>query len=243
MSNNISTSFFNTFAKILVRVHLLFCSSTDETHCCIPLIRVSFCNTECMIGVNRGISLAKVLWLSKNVKCYRFKIFYCFLDDHSFWKSSIYSFRMKWKTSSSWKFFFCIPKSMFYLLNWPHVVSMLLLSWTKSSVSFIVHCRHFWSFLLFSTSWVKYIFCTFTSGGGNSKSKLVILYNFRQFMTSLIRFTKRLSLMALILHFLEIVVEISKSCEILSFDYLAHFFWISSWSTVLIIERPVILAI
>jgi len=96
--------------------------------------------------------------------------------------------------------------------------------WAKSSVSFIVHCRHFWSFLLFSTSLVKHIFCAFTSGGGNSKCKLAILYNFRQFMTSLMRFTKRLSLMALILHFLEIVVEISKSYEILSFDYLAHFF-------------------
>lgn len=160
----------------------------------------------------RWFSLTKIFRLSKYILCYWLEIFNGFLDNHCLGKLRVDSFRMKRQTSSLRNLFFCISESVLCLWNRPHVISMFLFSWTKSSMSFVIHCRHFWPFFFFSTCWIQNILCAFTTNCRSSKSKFLLFCYWRKSMPSYIWFSKRLSLMALILWLLQIIMIVSKPC-------------------------------
>lgn len=113
---------------------------------------------------------------------------------------------------------------MLGLRDWPNIVSVLLLSWSKRSMRLVVHCRHLRSFLLLSASWIEYIFGTLATQSRNSIRKSLFLNHSRKLVTSDVGLAKRFSLMALILHFLKIIVVVSETCKVLRLYYFAYLF-------------------
>lgn len=177
MSDFISATFFDTFAKIFIRIGIPF--HTSQAKSSIPFIWISSCNSKSMFLRNWRFSLSKILWLTEDVLSNRLKVLNSFLNYYRFWEYSVNSFWMEWKTCALRNFLFSITKSMLCFRDWPNIVSMLLFTRSKSSMCLIVHRWNFRSFLLFSTFWIKNILCTFTTNGRHSESKFLLFSDWR----------------------------------------------------------------
>ena len=102
----------------------------------------------------------------------------------------------------------------------PVIFSIFLFSWSKISMSFIVHFCYLRMLLHCPSNWIKYIFSTFTTYCCNSKWITVRIVNsLWPVIVSLIWMTQRLFQLACIFIFLYVIKLVSKTCQILSFNH------------------------
>ena len=109
---------------------------------------------------------------------------------------------------------------MLIRVNVPVIFSIFLLSWSKISMSFIVHFCYLRMLLHCPSNWIKYIFSTFTTYSWYSEWITArIIYSLWPVIVSLIWMTQRLFQLACIFIFLYVIKLVSKTCQILSFNH------------------------
>ena len=113
------------------------------------------------------------------VICDGLMVFHCLLNDHSLGELDLLSVRVKRIGCSSWNLSFSISEPVLDLLNRPFIVSVLLLSWSESSMSFVVHAAMFGLLLFFSSLRIKNLLGGLRSNSGNSVLEILFLNNSR----------------------------------------------------------------
>ena len=176
-SHLVHWSLFDACSKVLVWSLFLFLISSTQTHGCIPFIGIFSCLTISMLSGYWWCSLTKILWLSKYVLSHCFKVLNCLLDDDCFWEAAIDSFRVEWIACTSRHSSLRETEPMLILLYWPLILSALLFSRSKCTMSLVVHTSYFLFLLLLTTKWVQHIFSTFRTHSCYSKLELRVLHS------------------------------------------------------------------
>ena len=153
--HRVGTVRFQGPAEILVRLNFAFSWFTSDALTGIPVHVLSHL-TVGVIWIAGRLALTKVFDSSKHVLCNGFLVLDNLLNDDRFWEAFVDSLRLNGLSRSSKEPLLSITEGMGKNIAGsicnlrvilPVVVSLLLLTWTEISMSFLVHLGRFLLFL------------------------------------------------------------------------------------------------
>ena len=183
-------------------------------------------NTIGMSLIHRRLSLTHIFSFSQLVLRNRLLIFNSFLNNNCFRELPFKPFRMQRHCSPIKKSLFTISKPMLIWIYMPVIFSIFLFSWSKVSMSFIVHLSDLGVLFHGSSHWVKHIFGTFTSNSWHSEWVLSwIFHSTWPVIVSLVRVTERLLRLWSILLLLDVIEFICQTSQVLGFYNSINVVW------------------
>lgn len=140
LTNDVSTIWFNTFAKVIVRLHISTLWLSMDASSSVPRVfTLNIFNAMDKVWASVSLSLAQVFGDSKKIRGNSLVIFHSLLHDSSFGVLFIDSFAVESHGCSIQNSLLSISKPVSGRVKLPIVLSLLLLAWSKVAMGVSIH--------------------------------------------------------------------------------------------------------
>lgn len=211
LSNNISTVWLHTMTEIMVWLNFFLGWLTMNAPCSVPWIS----SNDVLNSVNEILSsiiltLSKVLGLTEDIRGNSLLVLDSLLDNNGLWILLLMSLGMECEGSTIENSLFSITKSVICWLEFPVIVSLLLLTWSVVAMGLSVHRSGAWIISNEgSSNWIKHILGALKPLTWNTELNVLVLNMLWPFVLAAESVSEWLSIVRSVFAFFNIVEFIS----------------------------------